>query len=692
MIFYSVFNGRRLIADIGIDDAKRSAGIVFEALYASMSSGTGREGNRAVVKRVVGLEDVEEIRIIHGPPIDRQFGVEEDELPRDELDRIAVAGREAREIGETDGKRFARFVNPLFAGEICKKCHIVEVGDVLGAISVKIPLKKYDERIDRETRRLFMTGTAILGATIVLSFLFILRIIIRPLRKFQEAAHIISGGDLNYRIEAPSGLEINMLADEFNSMASKLRELYRNLEKKVEERTRELTMEIAERKKFEETIRHMAYHDHLTGLPNRLLLTDRLNQVLARGRWHKRIAAVLYLDLDRFKDINDTLGHPMGDELLKAVAERLVKCLRGGDTVARQGGDEFTMLLQDVNRIDDVTVVIEKILSSFVLPFTISGHEIFLTTSIGISIYPDDGDIAETLLKNADIAMYQAKEEGRNKYRLFTPAMNEKLAKRLDLENRLRKAAEKEEFLLYYQPEVDINTGEVIGIESLLRWQEPERGLTLPGEFIPFAEDSGLIVPIGEWVMRTACTQNRVWQERGLKPVSIAVNLSMRQFRQKNFLDTVARILKETGLDPKYLDLELTESVLMDDVESVIDILNKLKAMGIRLTIDDFGTGYSSLEYLKRMPINMLKIAQSFIRNITSDPNDATIATTIIRMGHSLGIEVIAEGVETVEQLNLLRRMQCDKIQGYFASRPVPAGEVEEFLGKGRFFRGLKSG
>ena len=469
-------------------------------------------------------------------------------------------------------------------------------------------------------------------------------------------------------------------------MASQLRDFSRDLEKKVEERTRDLSREIAERKRSEQTIKHMAYHDNLTGLPNRLLLTDRLNQVLARGRWHKRIAAVLYLDLDRFKDINDTLGHPTGDALLKAVAERLVGCLRDGDTVARQGGDEFTMLLQDVYRIDDVTKVIEKIFSSFGAPFVTGGHEIFLTASIGMSIYPDDGADAETLLKNADIALHQAKEEGRNKYKLFTPAMNEKIAKRLDLGKRLRKAAEKEEFLLYYQPEVDINTGEVIGIEALLRWQEQGRGLTLPGEFIPFAEDSGLIVPIGEWVMRAACTQNRVWQERGLKPVSIAVNLSMRQFRQKNFLDAVARILKETGLDPKYLDLELTESVLMEDAESVIDILNKLKATGIRLTIDDFGTGYSSLEYLKRMPINMLKIAQSFIRDITSDPDDATIATTIIRMGHSLGIEVIAEGVETVEQLNLLKGMQCDKIQGYLASRPVPAGEVEKFLEKGRFF------
>ncbi len=444
--------------------------------------------------------------------------------------------------------------------------------------------------------------------------------------------------------------------------------------------------DITERKRSEETIRHMAYHDHLTGLPNRLLLLDHINQVLARGRRHKIAAAVLLFDLDRFKNINDSLGYAAGDELLKGVAERIKSCTRASDTISRLGGDEFAILTQDINRAEETARVAERIFSIFREPFNIRGHGLFITASIGISIYPEDGTDAETLLKNAGIAMYGAKKEGRFNYMLYTPAMNEKAVEKLKLENRLRKAIEKNEFMLYYQPQVDINTGAVIGIEALVRWQEPERGVILPGEFIPLAEDTGLIVPIGEFVLRTACAQNKIWQDRKLRPVSVAVNLSARQFKQKNFVDKVAGILEETGLDPKYLELELTESVLMEDVETNMEILRELKAMGIRLTIDDFGTGYSSLEYLKRMPIDRLKIAQSFVRDITVDPDDLAIATTIIRMGHSLKMEVIAEGVEIVEQLNLLRKMQCDKIQGFLISRPIPSKEVEVFLETNRRF------
>jgi diguanylate cyclase (GGDEF)-like protein/PAS domain S-box-containing protein len=440
--------------------------------------------------------------------------------------------------------------------------------------------------------------------------------------------------------------------------------------------------DVTERKQFEETIQNMAYHDQLTGLPNRLLLIDRFNQILARGQRYKLYAAFFFLDLDRFKVVNDTLGHAMGDTLLKAVGERLKQCIRESDTVARIGGDEFTILLQDIKRAEDVPKVAEKIFSIFDAPFDLKGQELFVTTSMGVSIYPIDGNDSECLFKNADIAMYRAKSEGRNNYQLYTPAMNVKATERLTLENKLRKAIENEEFLLHYQPQVDINTNELTGIEALVRWLEPERGLVPPGEFIPLAEETGLIVPIGEWVLRTACKNNKIWQDRGLKPIIIAVNLSMRQFKQKNLVDIVSSTLEETSLDPKYLELELTESIIMEDTESAIEILRELKAMGIRLSIDDFGTGYSSLAYLKRMPIDMLKIAQSFVHDITIDPDDKAISTAIIQVAHSLKLEVIAEGVETMEQFKLLRSLQCNKLQGFLVSRPLPSKEIMDFLEK----------
>ena len=445
---------------------------------------------------------------------------------------------------------------------------------------------------------------------------------------------------------------------------------------------RELRQEISERKKSEESVRHMAYHDPLTHLPNRRLLIDRLNQVLAREQRQKKLAAILFLDLDRFKFINDTIGHVKADKVLKDVAKRLNDCVRKSDTVARHGGDEFIILVQDLNKVEYVTKVIEKIFSAFKAPFNIEGQKFFLTVSMGASIYPNDGDDAETLIKNADIAMFKAKDEGRNTCRLFTSSLNKSAIERVKLENKLRNALEKREFLLHYQPQVNANTGELIGVEALLRWQDPEEGLIPPGKFIPLAEDTGLIVPIGEWVLRTACAQNKLWQDEGLKQTKMSVNVSIRQFMQKDLVDTVKRILKETGLDPKYLELELTESIIMGNVESNIEMLHELKTMGVRLSIDDFGTGYSSLEYLKKMPIDMLKIDQSFVRDISVDQDDVAIATAIIQVALSLKMEVIAEGVETVEHFSILSALECDLIQGYLVSRPLPSEKIEEFLKK----------
>ena len=400
----------------------------------------------------------------------------------------------------------------------------------------------------------------------------------------------------------------------------------------------------------------------------------------------KKLAALLFLDLDHFKFINDTLGHVKGDEVLKDVLKRLKKCIRKSDTIARHGGDEFTILVQDLDKVEDVTNVIEEIFASFEAPFITEEQNFFLTVSMGVSIYPSDGEDAEILLKSADIALYNAKkDEGRNTYQLFTSSMNESAVKRISIENKLRGAIEKEEFVLHFQPQVNFKTNEVVGVEALLRWQDSESGLINPGEFIPL-EDTGLIIPIGEWVLRTACEQNKLWQENGLKPVNMSVKVSMRQFMQKDFVKIVDGILRETKLNPKYLELELTESILIEDVESTLKILHDLKDLGIRLSIDDFGKGYSTLEYLKRMPIDMLKIARVFVENITIDSDDVAIAKTIIQVAQSLDLDVIAEGVETIEHLKILRTLQCNKIQGYLFSRPLPAEEVVEFLKKGWCF------
>ena len=434
--------------------------------------------------------------------------------------------------------------------------------------------------------------------------------------------------------------------------------------------------DVTDRKAIQQRIQHLAYHDNLTGLPNRGLLQDRLAHSIARAERSGRKVAVLFIDLDNFKNINDTLGHDVGDELLRQVARRLGECVRAGDTIARQGGDEFIVLLDSLEDGRGASLVAQKILNSLRAPFPLGGTEQHVSGSVGIAVFPEDGRDAQTLMKNADTAMFHGKGIGKNTYQYFTAQMNVAVKRRMTLESALRRAVLQKDFVLHYQPQVNLETGEIVAVESLVRWKSEDSGTVMPGDFIPLAEETGLINEIGEWVLREACRQNREWQDRGLAPRRIAVNLSARQFADKAFLDTVTRVLDDTGLDPKWLELEITESQVMRQTDGMILLLNRLAEMGVHLAIDDFGTGYSSLSYLKRLPIQTLKIDQSFIRDITVDPNDAAIVMAIIQMARSLDLETIAEGVETAGQLAMLRSKECRIGQGFFFSAPVTAENV----------------
>ncbi len=496
--------------------------------------------------------------------------------------------------------------------------------------------------------------------------------ITKPIRKLVAGAEEIGSGNLAHRIDVDTHDEIGELAVAFNLMAA-------NLATTTASRN-ELDKEITERKRAEETIKHQAYYDELTGLPNRRLFEDQLDRALAQARRKHQRLVVMFLDLDRFKTVNDTVGHNLGDELLQSASKRLTNLLRDGDTVARMGGDEFTILLPEVDREEAILDVARRILNSFRQPWTLGRSEFVVTASIGIAVWPNDGQDGEALLKNADMAMYRAKDQGRDNFQLYSPAMNAEVAARLALEKELRRALRNEEFVVYYQPQQNIRTGQIIGVEALVRWQHPERGLLLPGEFIAVAEEGELIVPLGEWVLRTACTQAKAWQDAGLPPLRMAVNFSARQFQHGSPMEAIASVLADTGLDPRRLELEITEGVAMSDVEHAMKILGDLRDLGVQIALDDFGTGHSSLAYLKRFPIDALKIDQSFIRDLTTDPDSKAIAATIIAMAHNLNHTVIAEGVETEEQLAFLREQECDEFQGYLLSRPVPADELLEIL------------
>jgi len=439
--------------------------------------------------------------------------------------------------------------------------------------------------------------------------------------------------------------------------------------------------DITQQRLAEEKIRHMAHHDALTQLPNRTLLQDRVGQAIAKAKRNGEVLALLFIDLDRFKTINDSLGHAIGDRLLQAVARRLLACTRAADTVARIGGDEFVILLGDLDRPETARHVAQKVLEALAEPLTLENHNLQVTPSIGIAAYPADGEEVETLMRNADTAMYHAKDAGRNNFQFFTQAMNDAAQQRLQLENDLRQAIERGELMLHYQPQLDLRTGGIVGFEALVRWRHPQRGMVAPSEFIPVAEETGLIGPLGAWVLRAACTQATAWHRAGHSWLQVAVNCSAQQFQEEGFVAAVDDILRASGMPAQRLELEITESVIIHHTEEVNARFQALEDMGVRISIDDFGTGYSSLSYLKRLSIHQLKIDQSFVRDIGSDPNDAAIVSAIVTIAHALGLEVVAEGVETAEQLAFLRAVGCDAAQGYLFSRPLPAADFERLLG-----------
>jgi diguanylate cyclase (GGDEF)-like protein len=536
-----------------------------------------------------------------------------------------------------------------------------------------------------------MLGAILIGGTAI-------RRVTRPLQQLERVASRITA-DLEdaetkgaYK-PSPSVLdglkhirshdEVGLLASSFVQLGTKLNLTLASLQHSAEAvrlQATALQREVVERKRAEEAFRYQAYYDALTGLPNRTLLKDRLSKALASARRRKDKVALLFLDLDRFKDINDSLGHSVGDLLLKEVAERLKTWAREQDTVARLGGDEFLIVLTSVRDIPCAAIAAERLMDTMIAEFVVQGHPLMVSCSLGISIFPEHGADGETLIKNADAAMYSAKDYGRNNFQFFMEDMTAEVVERLTLESSLRLALEKRELFLVYQPQMDIASGRITGLEALLRWQHPELGLVPPDKFIRIAENSGLIVPIGEWVLRTACSQSRKWQDEGLPAVSVAVNVSAVQFRQAGFCELIRRVLHKTALAPQYLELELTESLLLSNADVTFSVLQELKAMGLKLAIDDFGTGYSSLSYLRQFPVSKLKIDRSFIRDIAVNPDDAAITTAIISMAKSLSLKVIAEGVEDEAQMSFLRAHQCDEIQGYYFSKPLAVDKVADKL------------
>ena len=438
--------------------------------------------------------------------------------------------------------------------------------------------------------------------------------------------------------------------------------------------------DITDFKAYQEQLEYHANYDELTGLINRNLLNDRFNQAISAAQRDQKKVCIFFMDLDNFKVINDTLGHSAGDELLKVIAERLLNCVRSCDSVARYGGDEFVLIFSHIAKMEDAALVAERIIAEISQPLQIKGHSFEGTVSIGISFYPNDGQNKETLLQHADAAMYHAKDKGRNTFCFYTEALNQHLQQRLTMEEDLRQALKLEQFMVYYQPKVDLCTGKISGVEALLRWNHPEKGMIPPDQFIPLAEDTGLILPIGEWILRTACLQAKAWQEAGLPDITMAINVSPKQLHWSPFDQIISKVLVHSSLEARYLDLEVTEGAVMQEPDRIAVTLTRLKEIGVQISMDDFGTGYSSLSYLKRFPFDNLKIDKAFIKDIPTDEGDVTLVLTIIAMAHNFKLKVIAEGVETQAQMDFLTQKNCNEIQGYFFSRPLPAKEIEQLL------------
>lgn len=454
----------------------------------------------------------------------------------------------------------------------------------------------------------------------------------------------------------------------------------KRLKKEVYNRTKELQFANKELLLNQKKIHNLAYYDSVTSLPNRLFLIETLSKSITKATMENSRIALLYLDLDRFKHINDTLGHDVGDKVLDLIGKRISRLIKKSDVLARIGGDEFLVLMADIKSENEAVLLANKIKEDFKNPFIVSDYELFLTTSIGIAIYPEAGKTIQALMKNADVSMYKAKSDGGNNYYIYTKELSEKEMDNLILINQLRQAERNNELRLFYQPIIDINTGTITSMEALIRWDKPGEGLVSPARFIPLAEETGLIVPIGEWVIRTACIQNKTWIDKGYKPMRVSVNISAKQFQHQNFPETVLKIINETGINPHYLDLEITESIAIMDIEYTLEMLRKLKAIGINIAIDDFGTGYSSLYKLKEMSVDELKIDRSFIKDLNLNSRNKTIAKAIILLAHQLNLKVVAEGVETEEQLEFLKENGCNKAQGFYYSKPVPPDEFEKFL------------
>ena len=546
--------------------------------------------------------------------------------------------------------------------------------DTIGFLRLGLSPEQLDERASA-----YLTGALLVSFIVVVIgvgfTLLLTRRILQPVRNLTDAAEAVGRGDLRVRVPETKSSEFAVLTDTFNLMTARLaasqasvEEYQHTLEEKVEQRTRELQTATARAFK-------LAQQDILTGLPNRVLLNQRLQQILALAKREHQQVAVLFLDFDHFKRINDTLGHDSGDQLLQQVAQRLSTTIRESDLVARLGGDEFVLVLTGLNMqqsAHELLQLVERVRGAFGTPFSVNGQDLSLTVSIGVSMYPDDAIDAPSLIKQADTAMYAAKEQGRNAYRFFTADMNARIQARLQLENALRRALANQEFYLVYQPQIDMATGLPVGVEALIRWLDPEHGEVQPNEFITIAEESGLIHPIGAWVLETACRQGREWADQDM-PLRMSVNVSVRQLEQDTWLDVVKNALKIARLAPSYLDLEITESVIISNADKAVATLSRLKQMGVTLTMDDFGTGYSSLYYLTRLPLNNIKIDQKFIRGLDHDRNDEAITHAIIALSHGLGMRVIAEGVETPSQFQFLQKQGCEEAQGFYIGRPMTA-------------------